>query len=109
MAAKTKKNKNSIWFCKECGHESHTYLGRCPACDAWSSFTEAPKAIAESKLSISHSVSFSEEESKRTSSTLAEIEHEADQVRLKTGFSELDNVLGGGLHKGSLMLIGGDP
>ncbi len=108
MASKSKK-KDTAWFCKECGYESLTYLGKCPACDSWSSFTEQPKIInkRESKLSVSPTSLFNESTSKATK--LVDVQGGEPSNRVKTGFQELDNVLGGGIEKNSFILIGGDP
>ena len=72
----------TVFFCGECGYESAKWLGQCPVCKAWNAFSEAP-AIKDVSL-------------------------ESDE-RVTTGISELDRVLGGGIVKGSLVLVGGDP
>jgi DNA repair protein RadA/Sms len=109
----TKLKKSTAWFCKECGHESPTYLGRCPACDSWGSFTEQPKELSakkQQKLSTNKLVSLTGISSGiATAKSLAEIEDTPSEARIPTGFKEFDNVLGKGLQRGSLVLIAGDP
>ncbi len=94
----------SAYICSECGYESPKWYGKCPGCGEWNTMNE------ELVTPVSKSV----ETKVRTSSTystplkLHEITT-ADEFRYKTGIGELDNVLGGGIVKGSLVLIGGDP
>lgn len=93
------KNK-TVFFCKECGFESAKWLGQCPACKNWDTFTEEPvvkKANKPAGIKIT-----------REPQLLSEIEIEAEQ-RLCSGIEELDRVLGGGIVRGSLVLVGGDP
>ena len=96
--AKTK----SAFFCKECGYESGKWLGQCPVCHQWDTFVE--EKITKSTAGkvdrltgeVAHSVLLSDVTSN---------EHD----RITTGMEELDRVLGGGIVKGSLVLVGGDP
>lgn len=94
------KNK-TIFFCKECGYESSKWLGQCPACKQWDTFTEE-KVI---KNSLTKTKSFiKDNETKK----LADITTDED-IRILTNITELDRVLGGGIVIGSLVLVGGDP
>lgn len=94
------KNK-TIFFCKECGYESSKWLGQCPACKQWDTFTEE-KVI---KNSLTKTKSFiKDNETKK----LADINTDED-IRILTNITELDRVLGGGIVIGSLVLVGGDP
>ncbi len=103
--SKTRK----IYVCSECGHETSGWLGRCPTCEAWNSFSVVHEMPAKAS-------------SVRTGSWLpgtGDVERaevidlskvEAGETRkIPTNISELDRVLGGGLVHGSLILLGGDP
>lgn len=97
MAAKQK----TVFFCKECGYETSKWLGQCPGCKSWDSFVEEPAA---KKSGGSKALSgFSAEPVK-----LSDVGTGADE-RIQTGIGEFDRVLGGGMVKGSLVLVGGDP
>ncbi len=90
------------YICRDCGYETPKWLGRCPGCGAWNSFEEqvtAPAVSASSRTPLTAPAKIQ---------TIREIDLE-EEVRFATGFSELDRVLGGGLVKGSLVLLGGDP
>ena len=92
---------STIFVCGSCGYESQKWLGKCPACNEWNTMYEE-KIVKDSKSGR-----------ERTSSNtkpvkLSEIEINIGQ-RFDTGFGELNRVLGGGLTKGSLVLVGGDP
>lgn len=93
----------TVFFCKECGFESAKWLGQCPGCKAWNSFVEAPKSTKGSGTS-SVSTSFKSVKPVRLKDVSM-----SDDERIKTGIGELDRVLGGGIVKGSLVLVGGDP
>lgn len=106
MAGKAKQK--TVFFCQECGYESGKWLGQCPACHNWNSFVE--ETVSTQKENKRRGL-YSADPDKRTLSgpkTLSSISLDT-QERLHTGFGELDRVLGGGIVRGSLMLIGGDP
>jgi DNA repair protein RadA/Sms len=90
--------KRSIFVCQQCGSQSPKWLGRCGQCGAWSSLVEE----AEPAAAATH---VPRAEAPRP---LAEVGVTAG-VRRETGLGELDRVLGGGLVRGSVVLIGGDP
>ncbi len=96
------KSKN-VYICSECGYESPKWYGKCPGCGEWNTMNEE----------LVSPVSKSVEQKARVSSYSRPMKlydiNTADEVRYKTGIGELDNVLGGGIVKGSLVLIGGDP
>ncbi len=98
MGAKTKSN---IFFCKECGYESVKWMGQCPGCREWNTFVEEP-AVKKGGSLVKSSVKAAELH------TLSEISLETED-RMKTHIEELDRVLGGGIIRGSLILVGGDP
>lgn len=88
------------YICSNCGYESLRWLGKCPECESWNSFTEEIIETSKRKPVIS--------KSKYELNTIENISaDEAD--RIKTGIDEFDRVLGGGLMPGSVILLGGDP
>lgn len=93
------KNK-IVFFCSECGYESPKWIGKCPGCNSWNSFVE------EKVTKANNSTQRGLEQSKPI--LLKDIEI-SENTRYLTGFNELDRVLGGGLVKGSLILLGGEP
>lgn len=99
------KKGKSIFICQDCGYESQGWLGKCPACGQWNTFVEEIINIAPKggRSSVDGAVG---RENKPVSLSDIEIEKED---RCSTGIKELDRVLGGGIVKGSLVLVGGDP
>ena len=97
MAAKEKQ----IFFCKECGYESAKWQGQCPGCRAWNTFVEE-----KVKVGVKGAV----KQPKDAVSPMGILQvTTAEESRVQTGMRELDRVLGGGIVKGSLVLVGGDP
>ena len=91
----------TIFVCSECGNESTKWLGKCPACNSWNTFYE--QKIVETRNS-------SAKKDKTVNMPQKLNTYEAkDNIRISTGFGELDRVLGGGIVKGSLTLLGGEP
>lgn len=96
------KKNETIFVCQNCGHQSRKWLGKCPECGEWNSLVEErareKKGASRSgfKLRDVAAVAYSEIESQ-------------DEVRISSGVSEFDRVLGGGIVPGTLVLIGGDP
>lgn len=102
MAAKNKTD--AVFFCGNCGYESKKWMGQCPACREWGTFSEEPVMRAASASQTSH---------RGTSArikpvSINDITADEDE-RIDTGFAEFQRVLGGGIVPGSLVLIGGDP
>ena len=110
------KAKSTGFFCRECGYESSKWMGQCPACKAWNTMVEAPSAPASSGTAAGRyaaAASLTAAPGKRVGAqakpvSLDEIEL-SDTDRTRTGFAELDRVLGSGVVRGSLVLVGGDP
>jgi DNA repair protein RadA/Sms len=98
-----KAKKEKVHFvCQTCGNISPRWLGKCPACEAWSSFVEE-RAPSTDARSTHHAIS-----AKSPALPLDQIS--TDQMpRLQTISPEFNRVLGGGIVLGSVVLIGGDP
>lgn len=90
------------YVCQECGYENSKWLGRCPECEKWNTFIEE----IEDKKSSKEVFVIDKESSKPVSINSLEVKQ---QERFSTNIKELDRVLGGGVVKGSLVLVGGDP
>lgn len=96
--------KSKVSFvCQECGYDSPQWLGKCPECNTWNSLREI-QVRSNIKDQISKTGNGEKIEPKR----LDQIKFQKKQ-RLLTGFAELDTVLGGGIVKGSAVLLAGDP
>ena len=93
-----------IYTCNQCGYESSKWNGKCPSCGAWNSFEEE---IAEKPASKGNTARSAPD----LSENILELDDIGveDDVRYDTGLGELNRVLGGGLVKGSLVLLGGEP
>jgi DNA repair protein RadA/Sms len=88
------------FICQECGYESSGWLGKCPACNNWNTFIEelqkeGPKGAAVNIKDVKPV-------------SINDIRIDAEE-RFSTGLKEMDRVLGGGMVKGSLIPVGGDP
>ena len=95
--------KETLFVCQNCGHATGKWLGKCPECGEWNSLVEeksqpARRSAARNgfKLRDVSAVAFTEIEPQ-------------DDVRIPSGVTEFDRVLGGGIVPGTLVLIGGDP
>ena len=86
------------YICGECGYESAKWMGKCPQCESWNTLTES--AVVQVKSSASVGSAVSQKLSKVTP---------LPQKRVSAGLGELDRVLGGGLIRGMVVLLGGDP
>lgn len=96
----------SVFFCQSCGYESSKWMGQCPGCREWNTFVEETvKPAAKAAKGVSSSASAGSYEAPKA---LSDIEMN-DEERYDTHIGELNRVLGGGLVKGSLILVGGDP
>lgn len=99
MASKSK----TLFVCNQCGYESAKWYGRCPGCGEWDSMQEEIRTAAPASAG-SKAVSRGMSRVMQMNEISADTEH-----RYKTGLAELDRVLGGGIVKGSLVLLSGDP
>jgi DNA repair protein RadA/Sms len=97
--------KKSIYICRECGFETPKWNGKCPECGEWNTFEEAE---APAKPSKSGKTSGAAAKSAGAVVKLSDVDI-TSEIRYSTGLSELDRVLGGGLVKGSAVLLGGEP
>lgn len=89
----------AAFVCQNCGFSSPKWIGRCPDCSSWNSFVEEEAVFRQVSQSSS---------SYREPVLLHKVESQ-EKERMKTGIAELDRVLGGGLVRGSVVLVGGDP
>ena len=96
-----------IYTCNQCGYESSKWNGKCPSCGAWNSFEEDIADISSSS-SRSSAANGAVPDLSDNILELEDIGADSD-VRYDTGIGELNRVLGGGLVKGSLVLLGGEP
>ncbi|MBQ1823363.1 MAG: DNA repair protein RadA [Lachnospiraceae bacterium] len=94
------KGTKTLFYCKECGNESSKWLGQCPVCHEWNTFVEAE--VTKSSQKVEKALM------ERKPSHLSEIQME-EEKRISTHMEEMDRVLGGGIVRGSLVLVGGDP
>lgn len=99
------KVKN-IFICSECGFESPKWFGKCPGCGQWNTMNEEFKEVVKTSLALSARTAKSLNFSKPVA--ISEI-NASDEERYHTGLSEMDRVLGGGIVKGSLVLVSGEP
>ncbi len=89
-----------VYLCRECGFDSPKWLGRCPNCNQWNTMVEETVRTVP-VLAV--------QKSSDARPRLIKEFNDTDDLRLPTGISELDRVLGGGVVAGSLVLVGGDP
>jgi len=100
-----KMKTRTVFRCQECGYESVNWLGRCPNCDQYGTFVEEKRQDEQALKTPPHRLTeFTAGEPVR----LTEIESKPEK-RFPTGLKEFDNILGGGVVPGSLILIGGAP
>ncbi len=93
----------TVFFCTECGGESHRWEGQCPHCKAWNTLVEervrplpATERAARDRSGVTRAVA------------LVDVQG-VERPRWRIGLAELDFVLGGGIVPGSVVLLGGDP
>ena len=92
--------QKQIFYCKECGFESGKWMGQCPGCHEWNTFVDEP---------ITVKTTASSDMSKRNIPMPINDVTSIVEDRISTHIDELDRVLGSGIVRGSLILVGGDP
>lgn len=98
----TAAKARSFFACRNCGATFSKWVGHCPECGEWNTIDEEAPPPSTEKVSLGYS------------GALAPVQHIAEvdfdtAPRIRTGMAEFDRVLGGGLVRGSVVLIGGDP
>ena len=89
--------EKTLYVCGECGYETPRWMGKCPQCGSWNTLVEEERVLSHAAAQIT-----------TKAVPLQNVRAEA-QTRISTGIGELDRVLGGGLVKGMVVLLGGDP
>ena len=90
-----------IFACQNCGYQSPRWLGKCPDCNQWNSLVEETTEVSKNtRIEVAGT--------RQDPSRLSEISTR-EEGRVLSGIGEFDRVLGGGLVRGSVILIGGDP
>ncbi|MBR3029836.1 MAG: DNA repair protein RadA [Bacteroidales bacterium] len=99
----------TVWYCTSCGNEYPKWMGQCPACGEWNTMVEEPKAASAGKASApSRSRAYVSTEKDARPQPLSEISM-SEESRFSIGIEEVDRILGGGMVRGSMILIGGEP
>ena len=93
-----KNSKKTIYLCENCGNEFSQWQGRCTVCGEWNTLKE-----------VSFDLPIATKSSNKIEVTNIRDVKISDKTRTKTGISEFDRVLGGGIVKGSIILLGGEP
>jgi DNA repair protein RadA/Sms len=93
----TTNKKSLVYRCSGCGHTEQKWLGRCPECGQWNSFQETAVGLPRADIG-----------GETFSLPIMSIDP-GQGVRIPTGSAEMDRVLGGGLMRGSAVLLGGEP
>ena len=102
MAVKGATKTKTVWFCSNCGNEYSKWMGKCPACGEWNTLVEKEVVTGKRPLAVTVPGAGRKPMPLKDVSTTAE-----DRVSL--GSAEVDRLLGGGIVKGSLVLMGGEP
>lgn len=96
------KRKGAVYVCQQCGHTVAKWVGKCPECSEWNSFEQ------EVQLEKHSGVNGSSAGPGEVPQRVGEIDSES-YTRICSGIGEFDRVVGGGVVRGSLVLIGGEP
>ena len=100
------KKAKTVFVCQECGYETAKWMGQC-ICGAWSSFVEEKVLPLKEEDTRRRTTGISGKSAK--AAKLSDISADSTLNRIDTGIGELNRVLGGGIVKGSLTLISGEP
>lgn len=103
-----KSKTKSVFVCQNCGSQRSRWEGRCSDCGGWNTYVEE-KTLAETPTTSRQRGWSTAGDSATTVISLDQNIKTVDMARNSTGYSEFDRVLGGGLVKGSFVLLGGDP
>lgn len=93
--------KTAVFYCQSCGYESAKWMGQCPGCKEWNTFVEEPVVRSAGSGLKNYGL--------RHDPVMLKDIASSDEERTHSDIKELDRVLGGGIVRGSLILIGGDP
>ncbi len=96
----------TAFFCSNCGYESAKWIGKCPACSQWNTFTE--EILDKGNVKEEKWDDYKEEKRKTKTISLNEVQT-TEEKRIKSQDPELDRVLGGGIVPGSIILVAGEP
>lgn len=96
----------TAFFCSNCGYESAKWIGKCPACSQWNTFTE--EVLDKGNVKEEKWDDYKEEKRKTKTISLNEVQT-TEEKRMKSQDPELDRVLGGGIVPGSIILVAGEP
>ncbi len=95
------KNKKLFFRCKQCNYESLQWLGRCPSCGEWNTFSKEENSTSSTNEKKIMTDNFAQ--------PVNQLRFDGNDQRYKSGIEEFDRVLGGGVVLGSLILVGGEP
>ena len=96
----------TAFFCSNCGYESAKWLGKCPACSAWNTFTE--EVLDKGNNKEENWDNYSPEKRNTKTIALSDVASTKEK-RIVTKDEELNRVLGGGIVPGSIVLVAGEP
>lgn len=96
----------TVFFCNSCGYESSKWMGQCPGCHSWNTFVEETLSKPAGKAGSSAGASRISSDNKPVKLDGISL---GEEDKINTHINELDRVLGGGIVRGSLVLVGGDP